>query len=998
MKKKFLQKQRGILVALLGFLCVISINAQTWTAPTLTGSTPVSGTTYYMYNVGSNGYLTRGAYYSTQAAVSAQPRLNAKTSVIKWTVTNTTGSMWSFQYNLDGADQTDWFLCATDPGNGDIYVDAWDVTNRAPNRPWTVALTDPTNKIYSIQVRGDYGGYNATQYLGTSSSTEGTGTGIANTAKYNRAGGDGYTQWKFVSQADLDLYNARILLDKYMTYAKNKAMDVSSYITIYDAGVTATITTAAGELLTALGRTDVTASIINPSFESSFTGWTNNGFANPSNDPNATGMTKVGTYYCEKFTSAGEWWANNLTAGTLTQTVSGLSSGMYELVVSGHAVQQVGANPLHTGAYITAGSQRTEVVAGQDYSISNILVTGTTLTIGYSLVAPIACNWTGFDNFRLYYYGAAVVPSLGTSKTQFAFNGSEGYISDSLTVTGGNLSGAISISAPAGITVNPTSLPSGASNATVIVTYDNSTAVSGNITFTSGTTTANVAVAGAPGADCFTPLYPTGNLITDSRCNSYLANGWGGKSINTNPTYVYCGSSSVYINGGSCDRALNGTNGNAQMLPNTNYRVKAKVWKVSGANVGVGVYGWSSGQPDIYHAVTTTGSWQDIDFTFTSGATLGGSQGLFFNDGVGYIDNWEMYVVLPQLASQAEKDALNARITAATDLLNTTPEGDAPGKYTTANRTILQNLITSSTTLYNNSSALDVEVNNASSDLASAMLTYQNSRNSVIVTDDAADPYRLVSGFYLIRLKGTDLYLTAPSVRGVDGGNGEGNQYRTSYQTLRDKNVQNCQKWNIQYNSVLPDPVRYSFVSGIDGATNWTESDATVVGHLDDAGRFRDGNTVYSQADPYGKFHNYTVRYDGTAFGLWNVGANRSLNLSATVSGETVTTTYAWNNTVEYLYDFIAAPNLVDALNNNAMVNKVTTFVRDNKVVSNFNLDAATEVSISLYNMNGMLIESSKSIGQSGKNERVMNTPLSAGAYMVRTSIDGKFTVSKIIL
>ena len=78
--------------------------------------------------------------------------------------------------------------------------------------------------------------------------------------------------------------------------------------------------------------------------------------------------------------------------------------------------------------------------------------------------------------------------------------------------------------------------------------------------------------------------------------------------------------------------------------------------------------------------------------------------------------------------------------------------------------------------------------------------------------------------------------------------------------------------------------------------------------------------------------------------------------------------------------------------------NKVTTFVRNNKVVSNFTLDNATEVTVSLYNTNGMLIESKKSMGQAGDNERVFNTNLSSGVYLIRTSIYGKFIISKIIL
>src|ERR1035437_5595150 len=104
MKKKNLRKSRGILLALLSLVCAISIQAQTWTAPALTGSTPASGTAYYMYNVGSNGYLAAGANWSTQSVVSAQSRANASTQVVKYTVTNTGGSVWTFQYNLAGSD------------------------------------------------------------------------------------------------------------------------------------------------------------------------------------------------------------------------------------------------------------------------------------------------------------------------------------------------------------------------------------------------------------------------------------------------------------------------------------------------------------------------------------------------------------------------------------------------------------------------------------------------------------------------------------------------------------------------------------------------------------------------------------------------------------------------------------------------------------------------------------------------------------------------------
>src|ERR1035437_9089984 len=275
MKKKNLRKSRGILLALLSLVCAISIEAQTWTAPALIGSTITTGTTYYMYNVGSNAYLNRGAWDGTFSVVSAQPRANGSTDVVKWTATNTGGSVWTFQYNLKGSNVDNNFVypCTTDPNDGGVR------TNGTADDTWNVVQTDATNQIYSIQIVSGYAGYQADKYLGSASSQEDDyWQGIANTVRYNRAGGDSYTQWKFVSQADLDLYNARILLDKYMTYAKNKAMVISSYITTYDAGSTADITMATATLLTDLGRIDVTASINNPSFETNdWTGWTGGG-------------------------------------------------------------------------------------------------------------------------------------------------------------------------------------------------------------------------------------------------------------------------------------------------------------------------------------------------------------------------------------------------------------------------------------------------------------------------------------------------------------------------------------------------------------------------------------------------------------------------------------------------------------------------------------------------------------------------------------------------
>lgn len=267
---------------------------------------------------------------------------------------------------------------------------------------------------------------------------------------------------------------------------------------------------------------------------------------------------------------------------------------------------------------------------------------------------------TGLSNNQLYSYQVRALNSVGTSPdspadtvrpmsqavittipSAMAFD--ELNTTASFSVIGSDIDDNIVIIPPVGITVSPTTIPAGIQpNITVSVTYNGTTTpVNENIVLTCGTTVKTVAVTAVTNASCFEPLYPAGNLIVDPTCNSYIADGWGNKSINTDPAFVYCGSRSGKIAAsGSFDRILTGV-----MKPNTFYRVRAKVWKVSGT-VGIGVYGWSGNAADIYREVSTAGSWQDVDFTFTTGSTLKSTgQGVFFNNGNGYIDNWEMYAL-----------------------------------------------------------------------------------------------------------------------------------------------------------------------------------------------------------------------------------------------------------------------------------------------------------------------------------------------------------------
>jgi hypothetical protein len=254
----------------------------------------------------------------------------------------------------------------------------------------------------------------------------------------------------------------------------------------------------------------------------------------------------------------------------------------------------------------------------------------------------------------LYQHGAESTPTLISSETYLSFD--ELNPTGSFTVYGLNLSDSIHVITPAGFTVSTKVLPGNANLTSVAVIYDGVSSSNGYITLQSGTITNRIRIKGIKNSDCFIPLYSDRtNLITDPYLNSLSTfGGWtsngGTSSINRDTSYVYCGIRSGKISAtaqcnGSVDQVLTGT-----MKPNTIYRLRAMVYAVDGP-FQIGVYGWSGSLADSTKSILTTGSWQPVDFTFTTGNTLGATQGLFFNSCLagggttGYIDNWEAYEI-----------------------------------------------------------------------------------------------------------------------------------------------------------------------------------------------------------------------------------------------------------------------------------------------------------------------------------------------------------------
>jgi len=277
-----------------------------------------------------------------------------------------------------------------------------------------------------------------------------------------------------------------------------------------------------------------------------------------------------------------------------------------------------------------------------------------------------------FDKLKIYAGALAITqinslmttdglnaPVLASSKSALYFD--DKYLTESIVINGANLGSDISLSAPAGITLGQTTISkTAASDVSVSVIWNGSTAVNGNVTLTSGSTVVNIPVKSSSNASCYTPAYTSGNMIADPTFSAatLAAGGFGGWG-STTITYknAYCGRGTAYINGncsGSIDRGLTTANGNA-LLPNSTYRLRAMVKSqaTTGSTFQFQIEGVSGTGTNVFIPIGNTNGWKQIDTTFTTGATVV-QNGIYFNACTSvkpaatdtcFIDNYELYKV-----------------------------------------------------------------------------------------------------------------------------------------------------------------------------------------------------------------------------------------------------------------------------------------------------------------------------------------------------------------
>jgi len=72
-------------------------------------------------------------------------------------------------------------------------------------------------------------------------------------------------------------------------------------------------------------------------------------------------------------------------------------------------------------------------------------------------------------------------------------------------------------------------------------------------------------------------------------------------------------------------------------------------------------------------------------------------------------------------------------------------------------------------------------------------------------------------------------------------------------------------------------------------------------------------------------------------------------------------------------------------------------YLRDNKIVADFNLAEASSVEFAVYNVQGMLLSKEKASFQAGVNQKLLNAKLTSGVYLVKLSGKGMAFTTRVI-
>lgn len=587
----------------------------------------------------------------------------------------------------------------------------------------------------------------------------------------------------------------------------------------------------------------------------------------------------------------------------------------------------------------------------------------------------------------LHQQGAEDKPVITTSVNSFAFD--TNYPAEMMTVNVANLTQDVVVTAPAGITCDPTIIPANSTNTDIVVVYDGTTSVNGVITLKSGTAEATVDVKAVSDAECFVPLYVDNtNLIPDPGCNNIsLFTGWGTKEsvkITTDSANVYCGASSIRIGdgekggSGSLDFRLDG-----MLFPNTTYRVKVACKTIGLFQVGLERIDVNNpANNTILKQIDTGGEWQILDYTFSTGDVVADNPVIYINNWslngtLGYFDNWEMYAVpdpiitttATSLAFDPEYKSASFNVTAANlagDITITAPAGITvePATLPANAASVLVTVSYDGTTvvdgilnLKSGDASVDLKIKTANSSLGCFTPLYTDRDN--LIPDPFFNDINNFAGW-----KNKSVISVADYPDSVYCGSHTGKIFLTGSIDVP------------LVGKMLPN---YNYISKVMVKTIGGRFHMGINGH--DLKNFSGDFTDTIQTDGQWKefifnFHTGdSVRIDPVIF----FNNDRDPGQIAYLDN------WELYQTVEYS----AVNNVSDFMQK--------LYVKNDKIVVEFEANSAAQTSVSIYNVHGGMVASEVLQSNSGRNVRELNANLPSGIYIVKMNCNNETSFRKLV-
>ena len=408
-------KKIKLFLAAIAAMVGLSAQAQSWTSP---GSDPVSGSTYYLYNVGAARFVTAANSWGTQMSITGtDDGLLIRTNEVS-------------NVSVGGTAISGWELLNTNNSNKFLFRDDqwWGYTDyNNQNRGYVWNFTK-VNGVYHLQTAAADPAYTgaALQYAGGNTALSDGRVYFG----YNENSSD--IDWLFLTA---DQKNATNLAAKAKLYRALMKAHAAGANTDEAAAVYENSESTESELLaqvTALDAARYQAHLANASDSdprditefvlknSDFTQMNINDWE--TNYVSGTQATNIGyqdnnnyqnaSAFCNRFIEA--WRSGNAAIGDgyLRQTVSGMPEGKYMLECDAIAVNQGNASATTTGAllFITAdgsdytASLSTGNAAPQHFS-TQFLFTGEGDIIFGLKTVNATCNWIAADNFKVTFYG-----------------------------------------------------------------------------------------------------------------------------------------------------------------------------------------------------------------------------------------------------------------------------------------------------------------------------------------------------------------------------------------------------------------------------------------------------------------------------------------------------------------------------------------------------------------------------------------------------------------